>query len=239
MPLARWPQDAMPTHDMSPHAEINFKLHITGGGLDLAVHIPDPCLTIGWLKIEFKTLAEQRGKQLTVHEFSYNGYLVDDLDAISDVLQDQSHLLAMGPGIEPPAPPRQHASGGGGSGGAASAEEMRTKRKYARGGHKKMKIVAHVLEAFLPEMMQTPEKERQKFYAKVRVGPPSPQQLAGGRLSLARVLPAASRRQRQRPAHHCPALAAAPAARLPDSDRRPLSRRATLADGGAPPNGGQ
>lgn len=45
--------------------------------------------------------------------------------------------------------------------------ESRTKRKYTRGGHKKLKMVAPILESYLPEMMQTSEKERQKFYAKI------------------------------------------------------------------------
>ena len=45
--------------------------------------------------------------------------------------------------------------------------ELRTKRKYTRGGHKKLKLVAPVLESYLHEMQNTSEKERQRFYAKI------------------------------------------------------------------------
>ena len=137
-----------------------FNIVVQGGALELLVPVPDPRLSIAWLKAEFKSRAERRGRDLTVHELSLNGYLVDDVDSICDVLTDQSRVVALGPGIAPP-PPQRPVS-------LAPPDEGRAKRKYTRGGHKKLKVVAHVLEAHLPEMMQTPEKERQKFYAKVR-----------------------------------------------------------------------
>jgi len=133
-----------------------FKVHIQGGALELLIPIPDPKQSIAWLKEEFRSRAEKRGKSLMVDELSFNGYLVDDVDSICDVLSDECRLIAIGPGIEPP-PTRS----------SGPDESGRTKRKYTRGGHKKLKVVAHVLEAHLPEMMQTAEKERQRFYAKM------------------------------------------------------------------------
>ena len=143
--------------------QTSFSVNVVGGTLELQVPVPDPRLSIAWLKAEFKSRAEQRGKDLTVHELSMDGYLVDDMDSICDVLSDQARVVALGPGIEPLPLPRNPPPP------PLPAEEGRTKRKYTRGGHKKLKVVAHVLESYLPEMMNTPEKERQKFYAKVHV----------------------------------------------------------------------
>lgn len=169
-----------------------FKVFINAQDVEVMVPIPDVRQNIGWLKSEFKVRAEQRGKDLNVSELSCNGYLLDNADCIADVLSDQARLVALGPGSFE----QYHRSISGGnhsffanggsvggvgigsistsnsssSMGASAHEDSRTKRKYTRGGHKKLKIVAHVLEAHLPEMMRTTEKERQKFYGGCDVG---------------------------------------------------------------------
>ena len=64
---------------------------------------------------------------MTVQELSFNGFLVDDLDRICDVVSDQARLCAEGRGIVHPLPPALH-------------DDHRSKRKYTRGGHKKLKV---------------------------------------------------------------------------------------------------
>ena len=45
--------------------------------------------------------------------------------------------------------------------------ERRPKRKYVRGGRKKLKVVSSLLESHLPECLATNENERHLFYARV------------------------------------------------------------------------
>jgi len=111
---------------------------------------------------------------VTVVHLTCNGSALQDDDKIFKVVPDRAVLLATGPGIEvTPAPLAAPAPNAAGSAAAAApgqgggAENVRSKRKYTRGGHKKLKLVAPILESYLPEMATTSEKERQKFYAKI------------------------------------------------------------------------
>lgn len=137
-----------------------MRVYIQGGSLKLLIPVPEPAQTVTWLKNDFKLRALRRGRDVTVIEITCSGLLLSDDDRIADVIPDQSLLMATGHGIEAVAdlPP------------VASSEPLecgRSKRKYTRGGHKKLKLVAPILESYLPEMSTTSEKERQKFYAKI------------------------------------------------------------------------
>jgi len=113
----------------SPAAEISraFTLHIHGGTFEVPLSVPEPRASVAWLKQAFQAEAQLRGKSVSVRELSFNGFLVDDLDRICDVVSDHARLCAEGPGIEHP-PPHHH------------GDESRSKRKYTRGGHKKLKV---------------------------------------------------------------------------------------------------
>mmetsp|Transcript_32887 Transcript_32887/g.38601 ORF Transcript_32887/g.38601 Transcript_32887/m.38601 type:complete len:329 (-) Transcript_32887:60-1046(-) len=135
-----------------------MRVHVQGGLIKLVLPIPEPEQNITWLKNDFKLRALRRGKDITVTELSWNGSLLDDDDKICDVVDNFAQLVAAGPGIEPVAPKQSSIDHNG---------DTRTKRKYTRGGHKKLKLVAPILESYLSEMSTTSEKERQKFYAKI------------------------------------------------------------------------
>jgi hypothetical protein len=114
----------------SPAAEISraFTLHIHGGTFEVPLSVPEPRASVAWLKQAFQAEAQLRGKSVSVQELSFNGFLVDDLDRICDVVSDHARLCAEGPGIEHPPPPHH-------------GDESRSKRKYTRGGHKKLKVL--------------------------------------------------------------------------------------------------
>jgi hypothetical protein len=135
-----------------------FKVTVQGGAHEFMIAIPGR-QTVAWLKEEVRLRAKKRGKDLIVVDFTTQGFLLDDSDAVDDVVTDQSRVVAHGPGCAADAFPLPRIS--------EPVDDDRPKRKYARGGHKKLKMVAPILEAYLPEMMQTSEKERQPFYAKV------------------------------------------------------------------------
>lgn len=124
------PPPPPPPPPESPAAELSraFTLNIHGGTFEVPLCVPEPRASVAWLKQAFQAEAELRGKDVTVHELSYNGFLVDDLDRICDVVSDHARLCAEGPGIEHPPPPMY------------LGEDTRSKRKYTRGGHKKLKV---------------------------------------------------------------------------------------------------
>ena len=86
---------------VSSSLDLGFKVHITGGSLEIIIPIPDQNQSVAWLKAELKARADERGKDVNVHELSLNGYFLDDSDNICDVLGHDSCLIAIGQGLDP------------------------------------------------------------------------------------------------------------------------------------------
>jgi hypothetical protein len=118
-----------------------IKVHVQTNKLRIIIPVPNTNETIAWLKDEFKRRAVKHGHRGKLKEVYCNGHLLSDNLRVIECLKNGDVIKE---GIEG------------------------EKRKYKKGGHKKLARVSNLLNSHLSEMMSTENDNiRKKFYRRI------------------------------------------------------------------------